>query len=140
MRKWQKIENREDAEAYFASKPSSPVKYLELFWSQFNIVDCKLCRRVCNGKCSEPEKKLSLLRNFSAFNAKRPEYAVRKEKRGKFNKHFHKDLAKKSNCFVCQEQAVDRHHIVEIQNGGTNHYLNIIPLCRGCHRKIHSWL
>jgi 5-methylcytosine-specific restriction endonuclease McrA len=50
--------------------------------------------------------------------------------------------AKLSNrtCKACLGRAQVRHHIVQLQHGGTNDVRNIVPLCRDCHKKIHPWL
>ena len=32
------------------------------------------------------------------------------------------------------------HHIIEIDNGGTNHFDNLMALCRDCHERIHGRL
>lgn len=43
-------------------------------------------------------------------------------------------------CGCCEGPASIRHHIIPIKNGGHNHRLNILPLCRPCHAEIHAWL
>lgn len=43
-------------------------------------------------------------------------------------------------CRCCGGPSVIRHHIVPIKNGGHNHKLNMMPLCRLCHAEIHPWL
>jgi HNH endonuclease len=45
------------------------------------------------------------------------------------------------NCRLCRRaKAQLLHHIVQLQNGGHNHRLNLISLCHDCHKKIHPWL
>lgn len=46
------------------------------------------------------------------------------------------------HCFVCAAKDVRlvRHHVVQIQNGGSNHYRNLIAICQHCHAQIHPWL
>ncbi len=50
--------------------------------------------------------------------------------------------ASKTECYGCQ--ATDRnlyfHHIIEVQNGGSNHARNTVPLCFQCHKILHPWL
>lgn len=48
----------------------------------------------------------------------------------------------KTHCFACGLSGVRliRHHIVQIQNGGSNHYRNLIEICQHCHARIHPWL
>jgi 5-methylcytosine-specific restriction endonuclease McrA len=43
-------------------------------------------------------------------------------------------------CFVCGGMANDRHHIIQLQNGGINSKKNIVSLCSKCHEKIHPWM
>lgn len=46
-------------------------------------------------------------------------------------------------CFACEASHTGplyRHHIVEIQNGGSNSARNQVPLCFDCHQFIHPWL
>jgi HNH endonuclease len=38
----------------------------------------------------------------------------------------------------CQKRWIDVHHIIEVQNGGTNELSNLITLCRGHHRLRHK--
>jgi 5-methylcytosine-specific restriction enzyme A len=51
--------------------------------------------------------------------------------------------------YICQECGIkcDRstpsrtpncHHIIPLGKGGTNHYSNLITLCRRCHKKLHG--
>jgi len=39
---------------------------------------------------------------------------------------------------VCGKVAIDLHHVIFKSKGGTDHYTNLIPLCRECHEKAHS--
>lgn len=48
--------------------------------------------------------------------------------------------AAKHECFVCGRQAFAWHHIIQVQNGGTNHRGNLLPLCERCHGEVHPWL
>jgi hypothetical protein len=32
------------------------------------------------------------------------------------------------------------HHVIEIQNGGSNNIRNQVPLCFECHQYLHPWL
>lgn len=43
-------------------------------------------------------------------------------------------------CGCCEGPATLRHHVVPLKNGGHNHALNLLPLCRACHAEIHEWL
>ena len=47
----------------------------------------------------------------------------------------------KTKCYVCKNnEAYCLHHILLLKNGGTNNLLNLIPICKSCHEKIHNWL
>jgi 5-methylcytosine-specific restriction endonuclease McrA len=41
-------------------------------------------------------------------------------------------------CEICGAVAVDIHHIEFKSQGGTDHLLNLIALCRDCHDKAHG--
>ena len=44
-------------------------------------------------------------------------------------------------CWACAREAVlVRHHIIQIQNGGSNDNANLIRICDWCHAEIHPWL
>lgn len=45
-------------------------------------------------------------------------------------------------CFSCRTEArkVYWHHILQVQNGGSNTPRNLVLLCARCHRDIHPWL
>lgn len=47
----------------------------------------------------------------------------------------------RKRCFSCEADAVlYEHHIIEIQNGGSNALRNRVPLCFDCHQYLHPWL
>lgn len=43
-------------------------------------------------------------------------------------------------CFVCKKQATCKHHVIQIQFGGSNSNRNVVKLCAECHDKIHPWI
>jgi len=45
-----------------------------------------------------------------------------------------------SACFVCSQPGFNRHHIIQLQNGGINSRRNLVILCDSCHAEIHPWL
>lgn len=51
-------------------------------------------------------------------------------------------VVQKDRCFACSalHEALYFHHIVEIQNGGSNAIRNRVPLCFPCHQYLHPWL
>lgn len=47
-----------------------------------------------------------------------------------------------SQCFACYsaERRLYRHHIIQIQHGGSNLSINQVVICHRCHGLIHPWL
>jgi hypothetical protein len=45
-------------------------------------------------------------------------------------------------CWCCRTEArrVYWHHIIQVQNGGSNTPRNMTLLCARCHRDVHPWL
>lgn len=45
-------------------------------------------------------------------------------------------------CFACRTEArkVYWHHIIQVQNGGSNTPRNLTVICARCHRDVHPWL
>lgn len=45
-------------------------------------------------------------------------------------------------CFGCFTSArfLYWHHVIQVQNGGSNAPRNIVRLCHRCHRDVHPWL
>ena len=43
-------------------------------------------------------------------------------------------------CWLCLYRADVLHHVITVANGGTNKPVNLVPLCHGCHSKVHPWL
>lgn len=45
------------------------------------------------------------------------------------------------DCWVCRNHALMfNHHVIQLQNGGSNWHLNIVKLCDFCHCEIHPWM
>lgn len=48
------------------------------------------------------------------------------------------------HCFCCgisrNSVRLIRHHIVQVQNGGSNTKRNLVAICQHCHASIHPWL
>ena len=61
---------------------------------------------------------------------------VRRERFNK-NKHLMHPFRKFGRCFACGLRATDRHHIIQLQNGGINSKKNLVSLCKECHEIIH---
>lgn len=44
-------------------------------------------------------------------------------------------------CFGCKTgRRLYWHHVIELQNGGSNHPRNRVSLCFFCHKQLHPWL
>jgi 5-methylcytosine-specific restriction endonuclease McrA len=44
-------------------------------------------------------------------------------------------------CFICgSTKMLARHHMIQLQHGGTNINKNIITVCSDCHEGIHPWM
>jgi len=44
-------------------------------------------------------------------------------------------------CFVCAaSRSLFWHHVIEVQNGGSNHFRNRVSICFPCHKRLHPWL
>ena len=41
-------------------------------------------------------------------------------------------------CYMCNGHATDVHHVLPRRYGGTDHPLNVVPLCKSCHIKVHQ--
>lgn len=82
---------------------------------------------------------LALLREFAEL--KLPVIRKTLSTRKKFNRQKTKarDLMD-GLCIACGQLATQRHHIIQIQNGGDNRDENKVPLCFRCHAEIHPWL
>ena len=46
-------------------------------------------------------------------------------------------MSKDCRCYCCSNLARVRHHVTPIIKGGRNKKNNLVPLCDGCHLKIH---
>lgn len=86
-------------------------------------------------KLAETDNRLKLLKQYTnitvlneiPLETRRNEYKNTKATRCK-------------SCFICNAIPYERHHIIQLRNGGTNDKRNMIALCTKCHDKIHPWL
>lgn len=80
--------------------------------------------------------KLQLLRSFAEVAIVRPDGWNYAEIRADFERMaFSRDA-----CFVCNFEHTHRHHVIQIQHGGSNYVRNLLPLCESCHHAVHPWL
>lgn len=41
-------------------------------------------------------------------------------------------------CQLCHGEGLDAHHIIPVEEGGSDEQENLICLCRSCHQKVHK--
>lgn len=79
---------------------------------------------------------LSLLKAYSNLVTPKTQFYYKKKRTSGSSK-----LEYKVPCFVCKEnEAYCNHHIQMLVNGGADSEYNLIPICKSCHKKVHSWL
>ena|SRR3990167_56142 len=91
-------------------------------------------------KTLSKEEKFQKLKHISEnykFNC-----AVSYEARRRFHKEYRGQWFQEwKNCFICKDSKVEHiHHIVMLNNGGTNDESNLMGICKECHKHIHSWM
>ena len=86
-------------------------------------------------KSAQTENRLKLLKKYAVISVCNSESWTVRRSQFKENK-----LVKAKSCFVCNQKPYERHHIIQLQNGGTNEKRNIVALCTLCHDNIHPWL
>jgi HNH endonuclease len=103
--------------------------YLIELWSSVSIL-------------TPPEEKLANLRKMALLQLESLTDKQLKRRRKRFDKKKRGYLRlKEAECFVCgNPRHLDRHHVIQIKNGGSNQPLNLIALCIPCHEKIHPWM
>ena len=55
-----------------------------------------------------------------------------------FKKARHEMINRKTKCHECEDYATELHHIVAVEDGGTDDIENLIPLCEKCHKEYTS--
>jgi len=79
------------------------------------------------------------LKNMTKFKPKTPSRVEYDARRTAFEKKkYH--LLKLDKCYVCNQKAEHRHHIVLLKHGGTNIKENLVGLCELCHTVLHPWM
>lgn len=109
--------------------------YLNNFWLNFG--GKKMLGRGINSQL-KLDKLIDMSKVVISYN-KQASLKVRRDKFNliKFKRH---SLKSHHKCFVCEDVADVRHHIVLLNNGGINSKRNLVSLCNSCHAKIHNWL
>lgn len=63
------------------------------------------------------------------------------ERRAAFERTRRSRSLNAAPCWVCARVTqLVRHHVIQLQHGGSNWHLNIFAICDGCHAEIHPWL
>jgi hypothetical protein len=83
-------------------------------------------------------QKVAALKQMASESILHPKHSSPEEMRHDWD--LLKGMATKRPCFVCFQITTHRHHIIQIQNGGSNEPENIIPICHECHCKVHPWM
>jgi len=55
-----------------------------------------------------------------------------------FKKARREMIERKTKCHECEDYAVDLHHIIAVEDGGTDDIENLMPLCKKCHKEYTS--
>lgn len=91
-------------------------------------------------KCSQWAR-LSLLKKWAELKVKRRnDNRTLQEMRAAANRST-PPRDRDGPCWCCHLfRPLFRHHVIQLQHGGTNYHLNIVRICWDCHAKIHPWL
>lgn len=63
---------------------------------------------------------------------------MKREISAKFKKARHEMIERKTKCHECEDYATELHHIVAVEDGGTDDIENLMPLCKKCHKEYTS--
>lgn len=47
-------------------------------------------------------------------------------------------IERRTKCHECEDYATELHHIIAIEDGGTDDIENLMPLCKECHKEYTS--
>lgn len=84
--------------------------------------------------------RLILLFELSSLIPSDPPESSREERRAEFMEDEGFKVLLKCPCWVCRKPATQRHHLIQLQNGGRNVKENVIPICTECHSEVHPWM
>lgn len=63
---------------------------------------------------------------------------MKRKKSAEFKKARIEMKRKKVKCHNCSDYATELHHILAVEDGGTDDLENLMPLCRECHQEYTS--
>ena len=72
---------------------------------------------------------------LSANTINRGVKAMKREISAKFKKARRDMMERKTKCNECENYATELHHIIAVEDGGTDDIENLMPLCKECHKK-----
>jgi hypothetical protein len=55
-----------------------------------------------------------------------------------FKKARREMIERRTKCHECEDYATELHHIIAIEDGGTDDIENLMPLCNECHKEYTS--
>jgi hypothetical protein len=55
-----------------------------------------------------------------------------------FKKATREMIERKTKCHECEDYATELHHIIAVEDGGTDEIENLMPLCKKCHKEYTS--
>lgn len=89
-----------------------------------------------------PSVKLQALREMAEVRIPYKKQSPLSRRREQFDRVKHRLCRARlgSKCFVCFRPGFNRHHIVQLNNGGINSRRNLVILCNACHAQVHPWL
>jgi len=47
-------------------------------------------------------------------------------------------MERRTKCHECNDYATELHHIIAVEDGGTDDIKNLMPLCNECHKEYTS--
>lgn len=89
------------------------------------------------------ERRLELLMEYTFITIRRQDGWDAKALRAEHTATNHGGTVSldRKQCFACQAVGqLYRHHVIELQHGGSNSIRNQVPLCFECHKFLHPWL
>lgn len=87
---------------------------------------------------TKPER-LKFLIRWAAMTVKKE--GTLQERREAFRRTRRSKKLTAAKCWCCARvAALVRHHVIQLQNGGGNWHLNIVPICDWCHAEVHPWM
>ena len=84
---------------------------------------------------AKTDDRIELLKEYASISVSNKKLLTIRRKQYNLKKYI-----KRKYCFVCKDKPYEKHHIIQLQNGGNNIGHNIVALCIKCHNIIHPWL